>query len=109
MPVESCLPPEETDALAAQATALIDAALGRLPPEARAAFWASVRKCYNTPYNDPKPRPLPGRPPGELLVASQTARIERVQPDLSPRDAGRMPVAMAAIPGVVAFAEVNPS
>ncbi|MCJ2082723.1 hypothetical protein [Methylobacterium sp. J-090] len=59
MPVESCLSPDDTQVFAAHATAHIDATLDRLGEAERAAFWASVRKCYNTPYNDPKPRPLP--------------------------------------------------
>ncbi|WP_187273053.1 hypothetical protein [Methylobacterium sp. WL69] len=59
MPVESCLSPDDTPVFAAHATAHIDATLDRLGEAERAAFWASVRKCYNTPYNDPKPRPLP--------------------------------------------------
>jgi hypothetical protein len=56
MPVESCITPEEAPALAAAATAAIDAALSGLSEAQRDAFWTSVRKCYNTPYNDPPPR-----------------------------------------------------
>ncbi len=61
MPVESWMKPEDAPALAAEATARIDAVLTRLPEADRAAFWSSIRKCYNTPYNDPKPRALPVR------------------------------------------------
>lgn len=59
MPAESWIAPDDVPALAVEATALIDATLRRLPEADRVAFWASVRKCYNTPYNDPKPRALP--------------------------------------------------
>ncbi|WP_019906634.1 hypothetical protein [Methylobacterium sp. 77] len=61
MPVESWIKPEDTPALAAHATSLIDSVLSRLPEADRMAFWASIRKCYNTPYNDPTPRALPVR------------------------------------------------
>ena len=56
MPVESWITPEEVPALAAAATAAIDAALSALSEAQREAFWNSVRKCYNTPYNEPPPR-----------------------------------------------------
>ena len=56
MPVESWITPEEAPALAAAAIAEIDAALSGLSEAQRDAFWNSVRKCYNTPYNDPPPR-----------------------------------------------------
>ncbi|MCJ2130202.1 hypothetical protein [Methylobacterium sp. E-045] len=70
MPVESWMNPEETAALAADATTLIDSVLARLPEADRAAFWSSIRKCYNTPYNDPKPRALPVR---DVMEATATA------------------------------------
>ncbi|CAA2100506.1 hypothetical protein MBUL_00704 [Methylobacterium bullatum] len=70
MPVESWMNPEDTAALAAEATTLIDAVLAHLPEADRAAFWASIRKCYNTPYNDPKPRALPVR---DVMEATATA------------------------------------
>ncbi|KAB1073391.1 hypothetical protein [Methylobacterium planeticum] len=56
MPVESWITPEEIPALAAAAAAAIDVALSGLGEAQREAFWHSVRKCYNTPYNDPPPR-----------------------------------------------------
>jgi len=59
MPVESWMMPDDVPGLAAQAMDRIDAVLARLGEAERVAFWASVRKCYNTPYNDPKPRALP--------------------------------------------------
>lgn len=86
MPVESWMKPEDTEALAADAAALIEAALGRLAPCERAAFWSSVRKCYNTPYNDPAPRTLVAAP-----VALALPEVD---------------VAMAAIP-IAAFAETH--
>ncbi len=64
MNVESWITVEETPALAAAAMALIDARLARLTEGERDTFWASIRKAYNTPYNDPvKPsRPQPVEP-----------------------------------------------
>ncbi|MEH3119751.1 MAG: hypothetical protein PGN25_19765 [Methylorubrum populi] len=64
MNVESWITVEETPGLAVEAMAVIDARLARLTDAERAAFWASVRKAYNTPYNDPvKPaRPKPVEP-----------------------------------------------
>lgn len=59
MAPESWITPEETPALAAEATAHIDARLARLSEGQRLAFWASIRKAYNTPYNTPvKPAPI---------------------------------------------------
>lgn len=56
MPVESWMTPDDTAALAAEAVTQIDAVLDRLTVLERDAFWSSVRKCYNTPYNEPTPR-----------------------------------------------------
>lgn len=58
MPVESWTRPEDIPTLAAEAMVQIDAVLTRLDAAGRDAFWASIAKCYNTPYNDPKPRRL---------------------------------------------------
>lgn len=58
MPVESWIEPSEAQAMAATATAMIDAALTG-SGLAREAYWAAVRKGYNTPYNDPAPRKAP--------------------------------------------------
>jgi hypothetical protein len=55
MPVESWIKPDEAPEMAASATAMIDAALTG-SGLAREAYWAAVRKGYNTPYNDPQPR-----------------------------------------------------
>lgn len=59
MIVESWITPEETPALAEAATTMIDARLARFGDAERTAFWASIRKAYNTPYNDPNPRERP--------------------------------------------------
>lgn len=69
MPVESWISQEETPALAAEAVNQIDAALSRLTPQERDAFWSSVRKCYNTPYNDPPSRRTAVAPSEETSVA----------------------------------------
>lgn len=72
MPVETWTDPEEVAALAAEAMSQIDAVLSRLTALERDAFWSSVRKCYNTPYNDPAPRqqaPTLVAPPPEVEVA----------------------------------------
>lgn len=70
MPVESWIAPDDVPALAAEAKVQIEAALGRLDEAERASFWASIRKCYNTPYNDPKPRKLVR---GETIAAPPVA------------------------------------
>ncbi|MGV7032641.1 hypothetical protein [Methylobacterium symbioticum] len=55
MPVESWIKPDEAPDMAAAATAMIDAALSG-SGLSREAYWAAVRKGYNTPYNDPPAR-----------------------------------------------------
>ena len=98
MPAESWIAPDDVPALAAEATALIDATLSRLPEADRAAFWASVRKCYNTPYNDPKPRALPRVQMPEASAAAGPASAES-----SPLPTLTVPAlasVMAALPGV---------
>lgn len=76
MPVESWIDPQETAELAASATATIDAALaGR--EIAREAYWAAVRKGYNTPYNDPPPRKRPAAEAPLVIVTG-----EETLPDL---------------------------
>ncbi|MBE7199814.1 MAG: hypothetical protein INR70_18700 [Parafilimonas terrae] len=52
MAIESWMNPDEVADLAAHATAMVDAALVGTDLS-RDAFWAAVRKGYNTPYNDP--------------------------------------------------------
>ena len=72
MTLDLWITPEETPALAAQATALIDARLSRFAEAERAAFWSSIRKAYNTPYNDPSPRevetPRKPQPPAPVEI-----------------------------------------
>ena len=70
MAVESWITPEETPALAEAATIIIEERLSRISPIERAAYWHSVRKCYNTPYNDPPPRAVP------LPVAARTIEAD---------------------------------
>ncbi|KQT09975.1 hypothetical protein ASG40_09640 [Methylobacterium sp. Leaf399] len=76
MPVESWTRPDDVPALAAQARTYIDAALARLDEAERQAFWASIVKCYNTPYNDPEPRalvrPAPAPAPVRIVLADET-------------------------------------
>lgn len=55
MSIESWMTPEEVADLAAHASAVIDAALVGTDLS-REAYWAAVRKGYNTPYNDPPKR-----------------------------------------------------
>ncbi len=80
MNVESWITVEETPALAAQAMAVIDTRLARLTEGERDAFWASIRKAYNTPYNDPaKPaQPKPADP------VSAPAAVEIRLPAIDP-------------------------
>jgi hypothetical protein len=104
LPVESWMMPDDVPGFAAQATDRIDAVLARLGEEERGAFWASVRKCYNTPYNDPKPRPLPTlrtlapEPQAATPLQATAGSAGREEPSMSVRD-----VPMAAIP-VAGFA-----
>ena len=83
MPVESWTKPEETPALAATATAMIDAALVG-SGLSRDAYWAAVRKGYNTPYNDPPrkdaapTRAAPAQPnaiPGPIAAAVEPVAV----------------------------------
>ncbi|GLS46033.1 hypothetical protein [Methylobacterium brachythecii] len=53
MAVESWITPEETPALAEAAMAVIEGRLSRISATEREAYWASIRKAYNTPYNPP--------------------------------------------------------
>ncbi len=53
MAVESWITPEETPALAEAAMAVIEGRLSRISAAEREAYWASIRKAYNTPYNPP--------------------------------------------------------
>lgn len=82
MNVESWITVEETPALAAQATALIDARLACLTDAERDAFWASIRKAYNTPYNDPA-KPAQPKPVEPAPGAAPTA-VEIHLPEIDP-------------------------
>lgn len=62
MNVESWITVEETPALAQAAREAIDARLARLSDTERNTFWASIRKAYNTPYNDPVKQPVAPKP-----------------------------------------------
>ncbi|GEP09545.1 hypothetical protein [Methylobacterium gnaphalii] len=53
MAIESWITPEETPALAEAAMAVIEGRLSRFSALEREAYWASIRKAYNTPYNPP--------------------------------------------------------
>lgn len=78
--VESWITPEETPALAEAATDFIEERLSRFSPTERAAYWHSVRKCYNTPYNDPAPRsvklPVANRAPVADSAAALAVGIQ---------------------------------
>lgn len=101
MPAESWIAPDDVPALAVEATALIDATLRRLPEADRVAFWASVRKCYNTPYNDPKPRALPRvRMPESSESSEATGPASTESATLSALAAPALASVMAALPGV---------
>ncbi|GJD47317.1 hypothetical protein OPKNFCMD_0023 [Methylobacterium crusticola] len=57
--------PDPLRGLAAAGEAALNAALSRLPATEREAYWASVRRCYNAPYNEAAPKARPaGRPAG---------------------------------------------
>lgn len=96
MNVESWITVEETPALAAEAMAVIDARLARLTDAERGAFWASIRKAYNTPYNDPaKPaQPKPADPaPGPSAVE---IRLPALDPSIDLPAAALASAALAA-------------
>ncbi len=73
MAIESWMNPDEAGDLAAHASAMIDAALVGTELS-RDAYWAAVRKGYNTPYNDPPRRkaaaPVPVVSIGEEIVTA---------------------------------------
>lgn len=76
MSIESWMKPEEVADLAAHASAVIDAALVGTDLS-REAYWAAVRKGYNTPYNDP-----PRRGGGLAKVAEEPdpVQVDEVPP-----------------------------
>ncbi len=96
MNVESWITVEETPAMAAEAAALIDARLARLTDAERDAFWASIRKAYNTPYNDPakpaQPTPVePVSPPTAVEI-----RLPAIDPSIDLPAAALASAALAA-------------
>ncbi|ACA18670.1 hypothetical protein M446_4327 [Methylobacterium sp. 4-46] len=56
----------DPNSLAAAGEAALNEALSRLPQAEREAYWASVRRCYNAPYND-----APGKGSAPLLVPAR--------------------------------------
>jgi hypothetical protein len=81
MPVESWLNPEDVPDFAAHATAMVDAALTG-SGLTREAYWAAVRKGYNTPYNDPPRkeavRAAPAQPnaiPAPVAIPAPTVAV----------------------------------
>ena len=102
MPADSRIAPDDVPALAAEAIQRIDAVLGRLTDTDRDAFWASVRKCYNTPYNDPKPRPLPRAPEVEKTAPEQALPVGA--PGADGNLGTVLAAALAAIPMPAGFA-----
>ena len=92
MPVESWTKPEETPALAATATAMIDAALVG-SGLSRDAYWAAVCKGYNTPYNDPQSK-TELQPKTEARSTAASAQQPPVRIDLA--ETASLPVAAMA-------------
>ncbi len=77
MPIESWTNPADDPHLAAYAAAMIDAALVGTGL-AREAYWAAVRKGYNTPYNDPpRKHAVPANPDA---VATPTTTMTQADP-----------------------------
>lgn len=81
MPIESWTKPEDAPGLAAHATAMIDAALVGTAL-AREAYWAAVRKGYNTPYNDPTRKPVAPARTEAVATAPTTAETAPESPPL---------------------------
>lgn len=52
--------PDQLRGLEAAGEAALNAALGRLSAREREAYWASVRRAYNAPYNDAVKTPRVG-------------------------------------------------
>jgi hypothetical protein len=52
--------PDQLRGLEAAGEAALNAALGRLSAREREAYWASVRRAYNAPYNDAVRKPRAG-------------------------------------------------
>lgn len=102
MNVESWISVEETPALAEAAMAVIDARLARFTEAERLAFWASIRKAYNTPYNDPAKDPgkQPGKPAQPKPVEPAPNVVEIRLPEIDPAlDLPAAALASAALAG----------
>ncbi|GBU17374.1 MULTISPECIES: hypothetical protein [Methylobacterium] len=80
MPLDSSIQPEDTSALAAAASQMIDAVLDARGAIGREAFWATIRKAYNTPYNDPPPKARPAPAPEAPAPQPMPAEIAAVLP-----------------------------
>ena len=91
MPIESWTNPADDPHLAAHATAMIDAALVGTGL-AREAYWAAVRKGYNTPYNDPPPKRAAPADPDAAAMPDVVA----VATVAKPADAVPLPLAAIA-------------
>lgn len=90
MNVESWITVEETPALAQAAREAIEARLARFSTAERDAFWASIVKAYNTPYNDPVKKPAVPKPVEPAPV------VELVLPEIELPAAAIASAALAA-------------
>ncbi|WP_232631926.1 hypothetical protein [Methylobacterium sp. Leaf118] len=99
MNVESWITVEETPALAQAAREAIDGRLARFTDAERAAFWASIRKAYNTPYNDPV-KPAAPKPADPVPTAA-------VEIHLSAPGLAEMALPLAAIASAALVAEAR--
>ncbi|QDI81894.1 hypothetical protein E8E01_16270 [Methylorubrum populi] len=95
MNIESWITVEETPAMAAEAAALIDARLARLTDAERDAFWASIRKAYNTPYNDPA-KPAQPKPVEPVSAPAVEIRLPAIDPSIDLPAAALASAALAA-------------
>ncbi|RVU15324.1 hypothetical protein [Methylobacterium oryzihabitans] len=66
MTTGTSLTAEQQRGYEAAGEAALNAALSRLPPAEREAYWASVRRCYNAPYNDAVPKAARAAAPDAL-------------------------------------------
>ena len=109
MNVESWITVEETPALAQAAKEAIDGRLARFTDAQRAAFWASIRKAYNTPYNDPvKPAaPKPAAPKPVEPVPAPAVEIHLTVPAIPAPDLSEIALPVAAIASAALAAEAR--
>lgn len=75
----------DTQALSRAARDALEAALVHLGEGARAAYWASVRKCYNAPYEEDghgrRAREVPLPEPGAVSLARAAGPEGRPAPE----------------------------